>query len=140
MIDPAGLLRAASALAESGAALRRLAPNAAADYDAAVTALKIVAANLQGWPLPSPPTPAAKAPQVPACRPPRLSRHRQVEIITTWYFSRQEQFEGQAPPTEAQDVADARVEARGVSRAVIRRHRPVAWQVGRDKKPKSPKS
>ena len=141
MIGAASLLRAAEALAETAAAVRRLAPNAAADYDAAATALKIVAAGLQGLPLPSPPTPAAKPPQVPACRPPRLSRHRQTEAARAWALTRLASWPAdRAPPSAVADWEAARIEIPGVARSIVRRQRPPEWQLGRGERPKSPKT
>lgn len=143
MIDAAALLRAAGALAESSAALRRLAPDQAADFEHAADALRIIAAGLAGAPLMVPttlPLPVPPPPQAPACRLPRLSRHMQVQLARTWFLDREAQFHGRPPPSEARDIEDARNALPGVSRAVIRKHRPIAWQVGRDKKPKSPRS
>jgi hypothetical protein len=80
---------------------------------------------------------AAKPPQAIAAR---LSRYSQVQLATTWFLDREEQFYGKTPPTELQDVADARVQIPGVSRSVVRRFRPIAWRVGRGHRPKSPKT
>jgi hypothetical protein len=75
-------------------------------------------------------------PESPA--PPQLSRHQQAELARGWFFNRQEYFAGKSPPTESQDVKDARTEIPGVSRAMVRKFRPVEWKLSRGRQLKSP--
>jgi hypothetical protein len=121
--------RFADALDESWRVLARVDPEFAAVqryYAIAIRSGETIA------PLPrSAPTP----PQGPSAKPPRLSKHKQAQIITAWFFDRREAFKGKVPPSEAQDVEDARKECPGVARATIRRHRPIEWKLGRGGKP-----
>jgi hypothetical protein len=75
-------------------------------------------------------------PEPPA--PARLSRHKQAEIAQTWFLTRQEEFQGRTPPSEARDIQDARLAIPGVARSIIRKFRPIEWRVGRGRKPNSP--
>ena len=124
--------RFADALDESWRVIARHDPEFAAVqryYAIAIRKGEIIAP-----PLVPPPSQASTS------RPARLSKHKQVQLARTWFLNRQEQFEGKTPPSEARDIEDARDQIPGVSRAVIRKHRPIEWRVGRDKKPKSPNS
>jgi hypothetical protein len=131
--DPAQTARLAAILRENAPIHAALGDTAFAATCASVaTALELLLAFTS---LPAP-TPPPASPE----RAPRLSRHKQVDAITAWFLSRQEQFKDRAPPSEARDIEDARRECPGVSRAVIRKQRPVEWKLGRGGKPKPPNS
>lgn len=120
-LDPAAIARVASALHESGAAIARLAPQAAAEQHGVASLLQLLATAA--------PLLATQAPPAPP-RPERLSLHRQVDIACSWFLKRQERFAGLPPPSAARDTRDAAVEIPGVSRAVLRRNRPIDWRAG----------
>lgn len=116
-LSPESLRRVAAALAESGAALRRLAPQAAGEQAAVAALLNAIAAA----------APLIDASPAPAPKPPRLSKNEQAGLARSWFLRREDRYHEQKPPSAAQDMRDARQEIPGVARAVIRRYRPVKW-------------
>jgi hypothetical protein len=83
---------------------------------------------------------ALATPALPPSRAGRLSRHAQAQRAQAWMFARQERFQGQTPPSAAQDWIDAQREIPGVARARIEAVRPVEWKLARGERPKSPNS
>jgi hypothetical protein len=130
---PAQVTRFADALDDSWRVIAPVDPEFAAVQRFYAIAIR------RGLALASVPAPAPEPPSVSG-KPSRQSRHQQVQIAQAWYFRRQEAFEGSTPPSESQDVRDARIEIPGVARAVIQRLRPVEWKIKRGEKPKSPNS
>lgn len=129
--------------ARLAAILRENAPVHAATGDAAfaATCAEFAAALELLLAFAALPPPAAAPASV--ARKPRLSRHRQAQMAITWFFNRREAFLDKQPPSEAQDIKDACdlvTGIPGVSRDVIRKHRPVEWKLSRGKRPQSPNS
>jgi hypothetical protein len=86
---------------------------------------------------------AAIAPMIPATvqssPPPRMSRHAQVEAARRWYIEREADWPaGEAPPSGARDIADAKIALPFVARAVITRLRPPSWALKRGHRPQIP--
>jgi hypothetical protein len=135
--DPVQTARLAAILRENAPIHARLGDFAFAETCANVaTALEMLLAFTAPQ---VPPAAPSEPPALPRRRG-RLSRHAQVQKAIAWFFDRREAFKGRRPPSEAQDLEDARIECPGVSRAAIRKHRPVEWKLARGERPKSPKT
>ena len=127
--DPAQTARLAAILRENAPIHAAIGDTAFAATCANVaSALELLTAFASLPALIAAPVPASPEPPT---KPPRLSRHRQVEIVRTWFLNRQEAYRDKTPPSEARDIEDARNEILGVSRDVdsqAQADRMAGWQ------------
>ena len=142
MIDAAGLLRAASALTESGASLSRLAPTIGTDYAKAAAVLRVIAAGLHAMPLLAAATPPARAAKPTAAKAFTPEQKRAASArASAWTLDRLSAWPAdKPPPSAAEDWEAAKMAIPGVPRAIVRRFRPVEWQLRRGERPRSPKT
>jgi hypothetical protein len=128
-LDPARLLRVAGALSESGAALRRLAPDAADDQQQVADMLVLLATALGALHVVTrSPAPPAKAPRCRAIT--GAQRRALADRALAWVLDLQNAWPAGSDPPSGRALLRAAQEsekARGIPRRILLAARPPEW-------------